>query len=194
MSVRSLAHLARQRRQAGPGPGPGWQPPTDWLAPGAQPPPGRDQATDAGGPGALERAVPSEIIVFYTAVVAACQAALSHDSATFTPFRVAIYVIALLLTMYAAGRAAMTAVRGWAAAVRTAEWWTAVLSFAAWGLAVPGSFLYVWLNPDVLVIAVATITAGATLVIAVVLAPRLKQPAWVPIGPTGPGQPDSTAP
>jgi hypothetical protein len=176
MSVRSLAQLARQRRQVGL-----------QSAPGALSP-GPDLA-DPAGPGALERAVPSEIIVFYTAVIAACQAALSHDAATFTPFRVTIYLIALLLTGYAAARAVLTAVAGWVAAVRTAEWWTAVLSFAAWGLALPGSFLYVWLKPDALIITLATITAGATLVITVVLAPRLKQPASVPIGPTGPGTP-----
>jgi len=67
-----------------------------------------------------------------------------------------------------------TAVTGWQAVLRAPEWWTAVLSFAGWGAAVPGSFLYVWLDPEVLIVTVATIIASAGLVIAVVLTPRLR--------------------
>jgi len=162
MSLRSLGALARERRNV-------TQPPAATAAAAA---PGGEAD---GGITALERAVPTEIIAFYTTVIAACVTVNESDSsATFTTFRVAVYVVALIATAWAGGRSARTAVTGWKAVLRTPEWWTAVLSFAGWGAAVPGSFLYVWLDPEVLIVTVATIIASAGLVIAVVLTPRLR--------------------
>ena len=163
MSIRSLGALARERRNV-------IQPhPTPAAAAAA---PGGDAD---GGITALERAVPTEIIAFYTTVIAACVTVNQSDpQARFTTFRVAVYVAALIATAWAAGRSTKTAVTGWQAVLRTPEWWTGVLSFAGWGAAVPGSFLYVWLDPEVLIVTVATIIASAGLVIAVVLTPRLR--------------------
>jgi hypothetical protein len=175
MSVRSLGALARERRSS---------------TPASVPEVVGTVATSGTGLSGLEKAVPSEIIVFYTAVIAACEAAATRDEgSTFTTFRVLIFLAALAVTGYAAGRATAPVVGGWGPATRTSEWWTAVLSFAAWGGALPGSFLYVWLSPDALVVTVSTVTAGATLLIAVVLAPRLQQQASVPTARSGPARP-----
>jgi hypothetical protein len=164
MSVRSLGALARQRRNV--------VQPTPPPAAAAAAAPGADQD---GGLSALEQAVPTEIIAFYTTVIAACQTVSQGDpSATFTAYRAAIYAVGLVATAWAAGRSTRTAVSSWGAVLRAPEWWTAVLSFAGWGAAVPGSFLYVWLDPEALIVAVATIIASAGLIIGVVLTPRLK--------------------
>jgi hypothetical protein len=151
------------------------------MVSGPQPAAGSDS-----GQGALERAVPTEIITFYTAIIAACQTVLAHDdTATFPWFRLAVFVVGLIATAYAAGRAVQAAVPGWTATMKSPEWWTATLSFAAWGLALPGSILYVWLDANALTITVATITAAAGLVIAVVLTPRLakREPPTAAPGP-----------
>src|SRR4249920_59854 len=153
MSVRSVGALARQRRNVVR------RPPQAAAAAAAT---GTDQDS---GLSALEQAVPTEIIAFYTAVIAACQTVSESDpNATFTAYRAAIYGVGLVATAWAAGRSTRTAVTSWAAVLRAPEWWTAVLSFASWGAAIPGSFLYVWLDPEALIVAVATIIAGAGLI------------------------------
>jgi hypothetical protein len=109
---------------------------------------------------------------------------------TFRAFRIVVFAVALAATAYATGRVLLSAVGRWVAVVKAPEWWTAVLAFAAWGLALPGSFLYVWLDENVLAVTVATITASAALLLAVVLAPRLNSDnAPRPAGPTLTDQP-----
>ena len=184
MSVRSVGALAvRRRTVAGQ--------PTGAAAALAPSP-----TADTGALSSLEQAVPTEVITFYTAVIAACETVLARSPAdTFLPFRVAVYAIGLVATLVAAGVSVRAAVRRWTDVLGTPEWWTAVLSFAAWGLVLPGSFLYEWLRPNPLTLAVAAITATAALVIGVGLTPRLrtKEPAaapttgltLTPIPPTG---------
>jgi hypothetical protein len=164
VSVRSLGPLATRRRTAA------GQPLT--AAAAAQP---GDGATEADGLGTLEQAVPTEMIAFYTAIVAACETVLARSPhSAFTPFRLTVYLVGLAATAFVAWRAVLPAVGSWRGVLRSPEWWTATLSFAGWGAAVPGSFLYTWLGPNPLTITVATITAGVTLVISTLLAPRLK--------------------
>jgi len=90
MSIRSLGALARERRNV-------IQPaaaPAAAAAAAAAPGAGAD-----GGLGALEQAVPTEIIAFYTTVIAACVTVNQSDRlATFTTFRVSVYVVALVAT------------------------------------------------------------------------------------------------
>jgi hypothetical protein len=189
VSVRSLGALAVRRRTVAGQPAGA----AAALAPGQQP----TDATD--GLGVLEQAVPTEVIAFYTAVIAACETVLSRSPQdTYRPFRLILYVIGLVATAIAAWVSTRPAVARWTDVLGTPEWWTAILSFAAWGLAVPGSFLYVWLGPSTLTLTVASITALAALVIGVVLTPRLRTkepqatapaagPTLVPVPGTGGG-------
>jgi hypothetical protein len=148
------------------------------LAPGSS-------GDDPGSLNSLEQAVPTEVITFYTALIAACETVLARSPTdTFLPFRLSVYVIGLVATLIAAGVAVRPAVRRWTDVLGTPEWWTAVLSFAAWGLVLPGSFLYEWLRPDPLTLTVAAITAVAALVIGIGLTPRLRAKA-----PAGAGAP-----
>src|SRR5215475_11105160 len=104
MSIRSLGALARERRNV-------IQPPAAPATAAAAAAPGGDAD---GGITALELAVPTEIIAFYTTVIAACVTVnLSDPQARFTTFRVAVYVVALIATAWAAGRSTKTAVTGW---------------------------------------------------------------------------------
>jgi hypothetical protein len=181
MSLGSLGTLAEQRR--------GGARPTRAAAAGA---PGAIE-----GPNALEQAVPTEVVVFYTTIVAACEAVL-HDNADteFLTFRVVLYLSTLAVTAVVAGGIVRPKVSGRAAVLTSAEWWTAIVAFAAWGLVLPGSFLYVWLDHDVLVVTVAVITATAGLVLGAALGPRLRRPArrspgagaGLSLSPTPPGQ------
>jgi hypothetical protein len=150
-------------------------------APRDAPAPYRPAASRPGTPGGtglsrFEQAIPTEIIAFYTGVITACEAVLSdRPDRTFAEFRLVVFLVALALTVVLAGRATRTAVDGWMAVGRAPEWWTATLSFVAWGLALPGSFLYVWLDRDVLTVTIATVTAGTALILGLGTSPRLRQ-------------------
>lgn len=183
MGIGSLGTLARERRHIPP---PGWAVPGQAGAPTSEgptvPPPRpsaprpRPEAPGGTGLSRFEQAIPTEIIAFYTGVITACEAVLSdRPERTFAEFRLAVFLVALALTVVLAGRATRTAVDGWMAVGRAPEWWTATLSFLAWGLALPGSFLYVWLDRDVLTVTIATVTAGTALVLGLGTSPRLQQ-------------------
>jgi len=175
MSVRSLGALAVRRRTVTGAP----------VGAAAALPAGLAGGGDQDGLSSLEQAVPTEVIAFYTAVIAACETVLSRGPQdTYLAFRLIVYLIALLATMVAAGVSVRPVVPHPAGVLRTPEWWTAVLSFAAWGVAVPGSVLYVWLRPNPLTLTVASITAGAALVIGVGLTPRLRTKAPAAGAPT----------
>jgi hypothetical protein len=145
------------------------------------------------GPGAgpltaLESAIPAEVIALYTAIIAGCESVLAEDANdTYTPFRVALYLLGLACTAYAAARACRDNARmSRVEALRSPETLTAMLAFAAWGLVLPGSFLYVWLSPSLLSLTVATTTATATFLLAAVFAPRLRRRDPKPPDGTGP--------
>lgn len=53
----------------------------------------------------------------------------------------------------------------------------AVLAFAFWGLVVPGSPLYVWLDPPTLPVTVTTLSAVGLFVLTSIAIPLLKRPA-----------------
>jgi hypothetical protein len=53
----------------------------------------------------------------------------------------------------------------------------AVLAFAFWGLVVPGSPLYVWLDPPTLPVTVTTLSAVGVFVLTSIAIPLLKRPA-----------------
>lgn len=119
--------------------------------------------------------------------VGSCQSVL-HDNphATFFIFRLVIYLVALVCTVFVAIRNVAPAVGGWGKATLSPEVLTATLAFASWGLVLPGSFLYVWLNAPVLSIVVITITAVASFLLAVVFAPRLRSMVQVAARPWPP--------
>jgi hypothetical protein len=166
MGVRTVGELAARRRSA---------PATPQQAAAAAPP---GAAPEPAGLGSLEQAVPTEIIAFYTAIIAACETVLAHDPRdTYTPFRLAVFLAGFLITAVVVLRQLLPAVHSPGRAVLSPEWWVACLSFAAWGVALPGSFLYTWLSANPLTITVATVTAAATLMIGVFLAPSLKNKA-----------------
>jgi hypothetical protein len=175
MSVRSLGRLAARRRS------------------GVQPTGAAAALSPAGGDGgdglaSLEEAVPTEIIAFYTAILAACETVLARSpAAPFTAFRVAAYVTGVVATGVVSWVALRPVVHTWHRILGAPEWWTSVLAFAGWGAAVPGSFLYVWLRPNPLTIAVATITATAGLILTVVLTPKLRNKAPGVAGQAPPG-------
>jgi len=157
MSVRSIRGLAEQRRGG----------PDAAAAPG----------TGSGGSASsLESAVPTEIVVFYTTVIAACESVLRDSEDAMTPFRFWLFVGTLLLTVLVSGRMVWHAAGTAMKSVSSAEWWTATVAFTAWGLVVPGSFLYTWLDRDQLVVTIATVTAGAGLLLGASLGPNLNRP------------------
>ncbi len=53
----------------------------------------------------------------------------------------------------------------------------AVLAFAFWGLVVPGSPLYVWLDPPTLPVTVTTLSAVGVFILTSIAIPLLKRPA-----------------
>jgi hypothetical protein len=169
MSIRSLGTLARRRRG-------------EPTAPEAAAGPGDGALT------ALESAIPTEVITLYTAIIAACESVLAEDASdTYTLFRVAVYLMGLACTAYAAVRVVRNnTADSIGKALRSAEAQTAIVAFAAWGLVLPGSFLYVWLSPSLLSLTVATTTATATFLLAVVFAPRLRRREQPPTGTSPP--------
>ena len=177
MSLRSVGVLARQRRAAPQVPG--------------------SAASGAGGRvGSLEEAIPIEVITLYTAIIAACESVLSQDPHnTFFAFRLLVYLVALACTVCVAIRTVTPATNSVRTAASSPEVLAATLAFGAWGLALPGSFLYVWLDHAVLSITVVTVTAAATFLLAVFFAPRLRttempktraQPPLTQTPPAGP--------
>ena len=93
MSTRSLGALAARRRTAGAPVG---------AAAALR---GGPEAT-SDGLTSLEEAVPTEIIAFYTAVLAACETVLARSpSAPFTAYRVAAYGVGLAATIVVSWRA-----------------------------------------------------------------------------------------
>jgi hypothetical protein len=170
MSLRSVGVLARQRRGVTVGPEAA---PTLSEAAGAP----LEAATPSGdrSVSSLEAAIPTEVIALYSAIIAGCQAVLGENPKdTFLTFRVVIYAVALVCTVFVALRNVTPATDGWTKAARSPEVLTATMAFAAWGLIFPGSFLFVWISGPVLSIIVITVTAAATFLLAVVFAPRLR--------------------
>ena len=169
MSVRSIQRLAVHRR------------PATTESKGAP----AEQVPSAAS---LEAAVPTEIVVFYTTVIAACEAVLSDSDKTLTTFRFWLFVATLLLTMIVSAGMVRHATTSATEVLGSAEWWTATVAFATWGLVVPGSFLYSSLDRDQLVVTVATITAGAGLLLGTGLGPNLGRPVA-----EGKGRPEAGA-
>ncbi len=166
MSLRTIGTLAHQRRNPSPG--------------------GSAASGDDSRTASLEAAVPLEVVALYTAIIAGCEAVLRDDPArTYLEFRVVVYALALACTILVALRQLAPETGGQVRAVRSPEFGTAVLSYAAWGLVLPGSFLYVWLDPEPLSVTVVTITALAAFIVTAVLAPRLRadEPVVEPVGP-----------
>jgi hypothetical protein len=149
---------------------------------------------------AIESAIPTEVIALYTAIIVACEGVLAENAVdTYGPFRLWVYVLGLVCTVVAAVRQVKpTTGKVWAT-LRSPEVQAAVLAFAAWGIVLPGSFIYVWLSSSLLSLTVATTTAIAAFLLAVIFAPLLRRPATpappvLPrLSPTPPARRDTKA-
>jgi hypothetical protein len=163
MSIRSVSTLAMTRRA-----------PRAGGAAAAAP------APDPKALGALESAIPAEVITLYTAIIAGCQAVVTQTQTnTYLPFRLTVYLVGVVTTAFTTGRAVRSQTAGASEAVRSAELFAALVAFIAWGAVLPGSFLYAWLTGSRLSLTVVTVTAGATFILAVLAAPKLRQPVAV---------------
>ncbi len=199
MTIASIAALAAERRSGRLGRARGETAPH-----GAQDQSGTDVTV-------LAKAVPTDIIAFYTAAVGLLAGIQKDSPDTYLPLRWILYamtiaatVAAVLIASYFTVPSAPQAGQPGTAAIQQPPRWqppiietvTATFAFVVWGLITPGSALYATLSSPVLPIVIGILTGGGALVMNIVFVPILRHQAGTysltssrPSGKSAQGQP-----
>ncbi|WP_216897387.1 hypothetical protein [Nocardia alni] len=186
MTIASIAALAAERRSGRHGQARGETPG------GAQVQSGTDTTL-------LAKAVPTDIIAFYTAVVGLLAGIQKDSPDTYLPLRWILYGVTIAATVAAVLVASYFTVPTAASPAQAAvgqpealleatdqpprwqppiiETVTAAFAFAVWGLITPGSALYATLSSPVLPIIIGILTGGGALVMNIVFVPILRSQA-----------------